>query len=269
MRIFKMATRILAGVASCARAGLDLVLPARCAGCRAREGVERGVCGRCRGELDCFTVVRARLGSSSLVASSPPIPVVSVGRYGGLLRQLLIAYKERGYVALRHDLGSRLAELIVATGLTAGLVGSSGRLTLVPVPSSAASRRARGHEPVTALARAAARSLRRRGIPVVVLPVLRHGRAVADQSGLSAAGRRLNLAGAFIVPARQRRRLRRGEVVIIDDIVTTGATAAEAVRAIQSAGSQVRAVVALAATVRRHPAAHQPPVSLRMAAWAG
>lgn len=231
------------------RAGLDLVLPSRCAGCRSAgrdEPVVRGMCDRCRHELDTLVTVRWVIGWA---------PIVSIGVYDELLRRLVLGYKERGRVALRHDLGPRLAELI-ATELH--LPARVRRVILVPVPSSAASTRSRGHDPVEALARAAAKSLCRQGKPAVVLGCLRHARHVADQSELSAEQRRANLAGAFRVRRRHVRRLVGNDVVVIDDIVTTGATAVEAVRAVEAAGGCVLGVATVASTPRHHPRRPDP-----------
>jgi predicted amidophosphoribosyltransferase len=248
----------LSSMRSCAHAGLDLVLPVRCAGCRGRDAddpVVRGVCQGCRGELNRSTPV---VGTVDLrVGRSADVPVASVGAYQGVLRQLLLEYKERGRTVVRHDLGRRLADLIVSTGYCVG----GGPVLLVPVPSSAASTRSRGHQPVAALARIAASSLRKRCISACALPVLRHNRRLADQSELSADERRANLDGAF----RVRRRRVAGLVtlsssvgarlLLVDDIVTTGATAAEAIRALVAAGARVAGVVTVASTELRYPAA--------------
>ncbi|SEF96190.1 Phosphoribosyl transferase domain-containing protein [Thermomonospora echinospora] len=100
------------------------------------------------------------------------------------------------------------------------------------------------------LAEVAVRRLRAEGFPVACATVLRQGRPVADQAGLSAAARAANLAGALRVTAARRVHGRR--VVVVDDVITSGATLTEATRAIEAAGAQVMAVATVAATPRRH-----------------
>ncbi|WP_257138281.1 ComF family protein, partial [Streptomyces sp. wa1071] len=138
----------------------------------------------------------------------------------------------------------------------AGRPGDAGPLLLVPVPSARSSTAARGHDPVRRIAAAAARDLRRAGLPAQVLPLLRQRRAVADQSGLGARQRRANLAGALELTAGGGRLLRHellrhelhrhelhrhgllrlGRVILVDDLLTTGSTLAEAARAVGEAG---------------------------------
>ncbi|NAZ77424.1 hypothetical protein GTQ99_18640 [Kineococcus sp. T13] len=112
-------------------------------------------------------------------------------------------------------------------------------MDLVPVPARAASRRRRGGDLVADLAARAAALARARGHEVRVARVLRVARPVADQTDLDAAGRRANLAGAFAV----RGPLPPGPCVVVDDVVTTTATAAEAVRALRAAGARVAGVL--------------------------
>ncbi|MFD4375171.1 ComF family protein [Streptomyces sp. NPDC058486] len=202
-----------------------LVLPVACEGCGAPRG--GGLCERCAGAL-------AGLGAGRVRPAREPagLPVVHAAvPYEGAVRELLIAHKERGALGLAGALGGALAGAVEAA---VGPVGGAGErpLLLVPVPSSRRSVRARGHDPTRRVALAAAARLRRVGRPARVVPVLRQGRAVADQAGLGARGRRANLAGALEVVPGGARPLAAGRVLLVDDLMTTGATLAEAARAL-------------------------------------
>jgi predicted amidophosphoribosyltransferase len=216
---------------------LDLVLPRDCAGCSAPG---RTLCARCAQAL-AGGPVQAR------PTPAPPglPPLVAAAAYDGVVRSLLLAHKERGRLALAAPLGRALA----------GAAARHGRdALLVPVPSSPAAVRARGHDHARRLAAAAARRLGTRALPVLV-----HARGVEDQSGLDAAARAANLAGAL----QARRRLDGLVVVVVDDVVTTGATLAEAARALRAAGAEVRGAAVVAATVsRRSRSVVETPLSL-------
>jgi hypothetical protein len=114
---------------------------------------------------------------------------------------------------------------------------------LVPVPSSRWAVRARGHDPARRIALAAAGELRRAGAPARVLAVLRQRRAVADQSGLNSRQRLDNLAGALEVAAGGERLLAAGSrIVLVDDLMTTGASLTEAARAVRAAVARATSV---------------------------
>ncbi|MFJ5234219.1 ComF family protein [Kitasatospora sp. NPDC088391] len=229
------------GPAPALAALLDLLLPVRCAGC----GTGRlGLCADCRGQLD-----GTAAGPAGPLRPPPGLPPVhAAAPYAGPVRQLLIAHKERGALRLATPLGAALAAAVrSATG------AGAAPLLLVPVPSVRAATRARGHDPTLRLARAAARELRRGGVATLVAPVLRHDRPVADQAGLRAAERLRNLDGALSVPARVAGRLAGHRLVLVDDLVTTGASLAEAARALRAAGCPPRAAATVAATARRVP----------------
>jgi predicted amidophosphoribosyltransferase len=224
-----------------ARAGLDLVAPGRCAGCGRHVPVP--LCEVCAGQL-CGADPLARW----ITTPAGSVPVFAAAPYDGCVRATLLAYKERGRRDVRADLASALTRAAV-TAASGGLLASS--TLLAPVPSSSSAIRERGYDAVGLLACAAARQLRERGFDARVAPVLRHARAVADQAGLSVSRRQANLAGALTVPRRRDRELVRGRpAVVVDDIVTSGATAVEACRALAEAGAIVTAVIAVAGTPR-------------------
>ncbi|AYN43802.1 ComF family protein [Streptomyces dangxiongensis] len=212
----------------------DLVLPADCAGCGAPRTV---LCPRCRAMLEGRVARRVRP-----VPEPAGLPVVhAVAPYAAEVRTLLLAHKERGALALAGTLGAALAAAVRA-GLRGQAAGGGpggrprrGPVLLVPVPSARWAVRARGHDPVRRMALAAARELRRTGTPARVAPVLRQRRAVADQAGLDARRRLENLAGALEVTAGGGRLLGAGRVVLVDDLMTTGASLAEAARALRAA----------------------------------
>ncbi|WP_330330736.1 ComF family protein [Streptomyces sp. NBC_00536] len=201
-----------------------LVLPGECAGC----GVGRGVlCAGCGEGLSGVGagVVRPRPGP-------PGLPVVhAAAGYAEGVRAVLLAHKERGALPLARALGGALAAAVLAGGDE----GDRGGLVLVPVPSARRQVRARGHDPARRIALAASARLRRAGIPARVAPVLRQRRYVADQAGLGARQRRENLAGALEVRPGGVRLLGAGRTVLVDDLITTGATLAEAARALAAA----------------------------------
>lgn len=216
---------------------LDLALPRDCAGCGLAG---RALCGGCRAALE------GRPFRHAPTPAPPGLPaVVAAAPYDGVVRDLLLAHKERGRTGLAGPLGALLATAVAAYG--PGVV-------LVPVPSAPAAVRARGHDHARRLAAAAARRGGQRSAPLLTA-----ARAVADQAGLDAAGRAANLAGALVA----RRRADGRAVVVVDDVVTTGATLAEAARALSAAGADVRGAAVVAATVlRRLPSPGRLPLSL-------
>ena len=222
---------------------LDLVVPLGCAGC-ARPSVGRAVCERCAAALvGPVHEVRPRPVPSGLP------PVAAVGAYDGVLRELILAHKEQGRLALARPLGLALARG-VAYRVAAGGAELPG-VTLVPVPSQRRSTRRRGHDPLLRMAEVAAGSLRSVGVVARVDPVLRVRRRVADQAGLGAAERRANLAGALGVRPGAAARLGLGPVVLVDDILTTGSTLTEAARALRSCEVHLLGAAVICATRRR------------------
>lgn len=215
-------------------AAADLAVGADCAGC----GVP-GL-GWCH---DCAIACRP---APRLVPGVADVPVVAVVDNAGPMARVVVAWKDRGRLRLTEPLGRLLA-------VGCSWLPLSGRQGLVPVPTARAQVRRRGADPVRLLAARAAGDLGAVGVEAVVLPSLQRTRATRDQAGLGAHERRANVRGAF---AADRffvsRCVRAGieEVVVVDDVLTTGASAREAVRALAVAGVRTTAVVVVAHTPR-------------------
>src|SRR4051794_4932975 len=240
---------------------LDLVLPDSCPGCGVRSLPP--ACLRCLELLH----PRPRACPPDPLPAGLPVPW-AVASYAGPVRALVVAHKEHGRLGLARPLGAALARSVVccavdAAGRARGLIPGAipgaipGVITVVPVPSTRSAIRRRGHDPMLRIAREAARSLRGYDLAAEVVPLLTHARRVQDQSGLGHSARTANLAGALVVrrPSRvwsgRATRLPTGPVVVVDDVVTTGATLAEAVRALHAGGISVSGTAVVAATERR------------------
>lgn len=236
---------------------VDLVLPVDCAGCGAPR---QALCDPCEREL--------REASGLCRVWPRPCPpglprVYAAAEYADVVRAALLAHKERGALRLATPLGAGLAAAVTAVlrgpgALGAGLSRSSaggtmgraeegGAVWLTPVPSARRAVASRGHDPTLRLARTAAARLRGVGVDVRVLPALRQARGMADQAGLSAEQRSRNVSGAFDVPAHAHELLGRARVVLVDDLMTTGASLAEAARALGVAGGRIVGAAVVAA----------------------
>lgn len=206
---------------------LDLILPLECGGCGAP--LTRW-CPDCAREL----VVRDDEPHLVSPRTDPGVPVFALGRHIGARRRAIIGLKERGRADLIRPLGDALRSGLDRL-LTWGVIGAP--LTVVPAPTRGTAARRRGGDPVTRIATVATT-----GLPGVgTVQALRLRPWVRDSVGLSGSDRQRNIAG--------RVRIRRpvtGEVVLVDDIVTTGATVAESVRTLRSAGVYVSAVLTIA-----------------------
>jgi predicted amidophosphoribosyltransferase len=206
---------------------LDLVLPLECGGCGAPSTTWCDACA---------TTLKVHTDEPHLVTPriDPGVPVFALGHYAGPRRQAIVALKEHG----RRDLVAPLARAL-ALGIhqlvSWGILDTP--VTIVPAPTRALAARRRGGDPVTRIAQRATHN----HPDVAVVRALRTRALVRDSVGLTSADRERNLTGRIKLT-----RLVSGDVLLVDDIITTGATAREAVRMLQKTGANVTAVLTLA-----------------------
>jgi predicted amidophosphoribosyltransferase len=234
------------------RALTDLALPVSCAACGQPD---EQVCRVCLLELDrCLWVGGARGVRPDPCPDRFPT-VHASGRYEGPLAAVVAAYKDEG----RRDCGPLLGELLaraVDAGVAASppavdaLVRHNGPLLVVPVPSSRASVRARGDAPLVALAAHAVKGFA--ADEAVVADALRPRRRVADQAGLGARERAVNLEHSMAVAPHWSEAVAGAVCVVVDDVLTTGSTLVEAARALRSSGAMTVVAATICATQRRH-----------------
>ncbi|KAA9130107.1 ComF family protein [Microbacterium caowuchunii] len=198
---------------------LAFVLPVSCAGCGAPDV---SLCPACIRRLTVPARTSRPLDGGLIVHSAFV--------YEGEVARMLRVLKEEGRTSLTRPFGTALAAL-AATVVREPAV-------FVPLPTSRAAYRRRGYRVVETL-------VRRSSLPAARL--LRVARPTADQRGLGRADRARNVAGSL----RARPLRAPHPVVLVDDVLTTGATLAEAARALRAAGVPVLCALTVAATPRR------------------
>ena len=233
------------------RGALDLLWPRECLSCGATLGGTREpwLCGECRAglplfgdEADLCAVCSRPLGPATAPGGCPDCrrlrprfeAVRAAGAYRGTLRRLVVGMKYARRPDRAWPLGELLAERLRGWG------PAEGAALLVPFPTTAAARRRRGFDPPERIADEVARRL---GIPLGAGVLAREGDP-PPQASLPRSERLKAPRGTIRVlgPAAVRGRT----VLLVDDVMTTGATANAAAKALLRAGAE-RVVVAVAA----------------------
>lgn len=236
--------RLVDSAAGAAADLLALAVPVDCVCCGAED---RALCVQCDRHIRRLTrhPFRAESGAPALmdVGGTVLLPVVAAGVYRDELAQALLSFKRHGQYQLRRSLGRALAG-----GVRSAAPGREVAW-LVPVPSSNAAFLKRGFSPVHLLLHEVSRQLP--GFRLQdVLEKSRSGslQLPGGQKGLDRGSRAKRVRGSMRVRRRRQEDVVGKRCIIIDDVMTTGATLAEAARALHLSGAAVAGAVVLAAT---------------------
>ncbi|HZQ69985.1 MAG TPA: ComF family protein [Terriglobales bacterium] len=216
----------------------------------AMRPIAGGVCSVCGERLASEHAFSGQYGEPKCglcLRLDPPFErAAAYGSYSGGLRELIHLLKYEQVRPAANVLGRMLAEVIA--GMAPGFAASE--VLVVPVPLHVRKLRERGFNQSELIARAACR-LKPAGERLVMCPkALERKRETRSQIGLSSHQRRENMRGAFAVTAPDQ--VYGHEVLLVDDVLTTGTTASECARMLRRAGASKIWVATVARTLKEH-----------------
>ena len=195
---------------------LDLIYPKRCPGCHLPSA---SICELCKSfwQKPPISITLRKSQDSDLL-------VVSVAQYRNEVRAILLAYKEDG----EREAGKVLTEALLQARHG---ISNHSVCAFVPIPSNPKSVRRRGRDFMLDLCNQVAIQSGDQ-----VLSIIKVNRDVQDQSKLSEKERSQNLVGAFDCTPKNLKLLAKFPIILVDDLLTTGATLREAQRALRQRG---------------------------------
>ncbi|MDZ7962765.1 MAG: ComF family protein [Aulosira sp. DedQUE10] len=212
---------------------LNLFLQSHCPLCQ--RSTSRVLCEYCEKQLQ-----QCRLQDPNIFWQKS-IPVFSWGVYGGSLKRAIAVMKYENQPQIAQPLGQWLGETWLLNSPM-----HHPKLLVVPIPLHTSKQKKRGYNQAALIAQSFCQTT---GLKFK-LNGLERVRETKAQFGLSASEREKNLAAAFVVGQEFRRRPPAFPVLLVDDIYTTGATAATAVQTLRECGIPVLGLVALATAIK-------------------
>jgi ComF family protein len=220
---------------------VDLVYPPRCPLCGAALADQHGLCGACWGLLD----IPGDDEGGALTQTASAVPVYAATFYNQASRRLVLDYKHGGRIT--H---ARLLARLIAARLPDPVAGAA-RPLLVPVPLHRWRLWQRGFNQSAVLAE----ELARMGKGEALVDGLLRRRRTPSLGGLGREARERALAGAITVNPRRLARFAGRDVVLVDDVFTSGATARSCIAALARADARCLAVACFARVEEGH---HRP-----------
>lgn len=211
---------------------LNLFLPSSCIFCKLPGS---NICLECLQKIELTPRGVTRFGISGYASCV----------YAADVAKLISEFKESQQTSLAK---------VIAPAMTQALHNFDLKdCSLLPMPSKRESFAKRGFEPAAVLANSIARQFaKEQNVLIPVQKILRHSGQVADQASLNGQDRRTNLIGSMVARRRLLGRNLPARVILIDDIVTTGSTFAEAKRCLTDIGFEVLGFVAFAETLPKN-----------------